>query len=153
MDMFNVTGQYTGLTDCDKKTLQEAKKCQAQQPCDRKSRDHAYRKFIAALKFERIGGPRMVYSSFIPPAYILCTSPISALKYVAIKDLQLETHHRGTYLMQQSIMPLSQMIAIIAIMKDENGNVMMLQLYQQKDKGKLAVANIVNVGTILLVKI
>lgn len=45
------------------------------------------------------------------------------------------------------------MTAIIAIMKDENGNVMMLQLYQQKDKGKLAVANIVNIGTILLVKI
>lgn len=151
--MFNVTGQYTKLTGRQKKTLQEAKNRQAQRPRDRKSRDHAYRKFIAALKFERTWGPRIVYSSFTPPAYVLCTSPISELRYVAIEDLQLETHHRGTYLMQRSITPLSQMTAIMAIMKDENGDVMMLQLYHQEDKGKLAAADIVNIGTILLVKI
>lgn len=118
MDIFNVTGQYTELIDRQKKTLQEAKKRQAQRPRDRITRDHAYRKFIAALKFERIGGPKIVYSSFTPPAYVLCTSPISELRYVAIKDLQLETHHCSTCLMQRSITPLSQMTAIMAIMKD-----------------------------------
>lgn len=44
------------------------------------------------------------------------------------------------------------MTAIMAIMEDENGDVMMLQLYQQEDEGKRAAADVVNVGTILLVK-
>ena len=152
MVVFNVTRQYTELIDRQKKTLREAKKRQAQRPRDRKSQDHAYRKFMAALKFEGVGGPRMIHSSFIPPVYVPCTSPISELRYVAIKDLQLETHHRGTYLMLRSITPPSRMTAIMAIMEDENGDVMMLQLYQQEDEGKLAAADILNVGTILLVK-
>lgn len=73
MDVFNVTGQYTELIDSQKKTLQEAKKRQAQQPCNRNFRDYAYRKFMAALKFEGIRGLKMIHLSFIPPAYIPCT--------------------------------------------------------------------------------
>lgn len=152
MDVFNVTGRYTELIDRQKKTLQEAKKRQGQRPRDRKSRDHAYRKFMETLKFKGIGEPRMIHSSFTPPAYLPCTSPISELRYVTIRDLQLETHHRGTYLMLRSITPPSRMTAIMAIMEDENDDVMMLQLYQQEDEGKRAAADIVNVGTILLVK-
>ena len=77
---------------------------------------------------------------------------MAELKKVAIKDLQLETHHRGTFLLLRSITPPSRMTAIMAIMEDENGDVMMLQLYQQEDEGKRAAADIVNTGTILLVK-
>ena len=44
------------------------------------------------------------------------------------------------------------MTAIMAIMEDENGDVMMLQLYQQEDEVKRPVVDVVNVGTILLVK-
>ena len=44
------------------------------------------------------------------------------------------------------------MTAIMAVMEDENGDVILLQLYQQEDEGNRAAADIVNVGTILLVK-
>lgn len=54
--------------------------------------------------------------------------------------------------MLRSITPPSRMTAIMAIMEDENDDVMMLQLYQQEDEGKRAAADIVKVGTILLVK-
>ena len=152
MDVFNVATQYTDLIERQKKTLQEAKKRQGQRPRDRKSREHTYRKFMAVLNLGGIEDHRLVHSSLIPPAYLPCTSPMAELRYIAIKDLQLETHHRGTYLLLRSITPPSRMTAIMAIMEDENGDVMMLQLYQQEDEGKRAAADVVNVGTILLVK-
>jgi hypothetical protein len=44
------------------------------------------------------------------------------------------------------------MTAIMAIMEDENGDVIMLQLYQQEDEDTRAAAGIVDVGKLLLVK-
>ena len=152
MDVFNVAAEYVGLIENQKKTLQEAKKRQGQRPRDRKSREHTYRRFMAALRYDGIGEQRIIHSSYIPPAYLPCTSPMAELRYVAIEELQLETHHRGTYLLLRSITPPSRMTAIMAIMEDENGDVLMLQLYQQEDEGKRAAADIVTVGTILLVK-
>lgn len=152
MDVVNVAMQYIEMMGPQKKTLQEAKKRQGQRPRDRKSREYTYRKFMAALKFRGIKKQIEIHSSSMPPAYLPCTSPMAELTNVVIKDLQLETHHRGTYLLLRSITPPSRMTAIMAIMEDENGDVMMLQLYQQEDESKRAAADVVNVGTILLVK-
>lgn len=44
------------------------------------------------------------------------------------------------------------MTAIMVMIEDENGNVILLQLYQQEDERNHAAANIVNVGTVLVVK-
>ncbi len=153
MDIYNVTDQYTQLIDRQKQMLQKAKKCQGQRPHDQKSREDAYSKFMVALMLRGDKKQKhMVYSSFIPPAYLPCITPVAELRCIVIKDLQLETHHRGTYLLLRSIMPPSCMTAIIALIEDENGDVMMLQLYQQEDKDTRAATDIVNVGTILLVK-
>ncbi|KAI9767247.1 MAG: hypothetical protein M1840_005847 [Geoglossum simile] len=153
MDVDNVTEQYAQLIDRQKQTLLEAKRRQGQRPRDRKSREETYNKFMIAFMFR--GNKRqkdMVHSSFIPPAYIPCNTPMTQLRRVAIKDLQLETHHRGTYLPLRSITPPNLMTAIMAIMEDENGDTVMLQLYQQEDEDTRAAADIVDVGTLLLVK-
>lgn len=153
MDVYNNVEQYTELIDFQKQTLQKAKKRQGERPRDRQSREYTYSKFMVALMSSRNGEERhQVHSSFIPPAYLPCTTPMTELTYVAIKDLQLETHHRGSYLLLRSITPPSRMTAIMAVMEDENGDVVMLQLYQQLDEVERAAADIVNVGTILLVK-
>jgi hypothetical protein len=153
MDVYNDTEQYTHMIDRQKKTLLEAKRRQGQRPRDRKSREEAYSKFMVALMLRGNKDQKlMIHSSFIPPAYLPCTTPINQLRGVAIKDLQLETHHRGTYLLLRSITPPSRMTAIMAIMEDENGDVITLQLYQQEDEDTRAATDIVNVGTLLLVK-
>lgn len=137
MDVYNVTEQYTELINRQKQTLQEAKKRQGQRPRDRKSREHAYGKFMVALM---LSGNReqkhLVHSSFVPPAYLPCTAPMTELRHVAIKDLQLETHHRGTYLLLRSITPPRRMTAIMAVMEDKNGDVIMLEpIMTEKDHG------------------
>lgn len=44
------------------------------------------------------------------------------------------------------------MTGIMALMEDEKGDVVLLQLYQQEDEDTRKAADIVNVGTIFLVK-
>jgi len=134
-------------------TLRKAKTRQGQRPRDRKSREDAYANFMLALMLRGDRNQKhMVHSSFISPAYLPCITPVVELRRVAIKDLQLETHHRGTYLLLRSITPPSRMTAIMALMEDENGDAIMLQLYQQEDKDTREATNIIRVGTILLVK-
>lgn len=153
MDVFNVASQHAEFFDSQKKMLLDAKKRQGQRPRDRKSRGDLYRKFMAILQAAGASEQyHMIHRSIIPPAYLPCTTPLAELRQVAIKDLQLEIHHRGTYLLLRSITPPSRMTAIMAIVEDENGDAIMLQLYQQEDEAQRAATDVVNVGTILLVK-
>lgn len=153
MDVFNVSSQYSDLISRQRKTLQEAKKRQGQRPHDRKSREHTYTNFMMLLISGGVTEQKgVVLSSFVPPSYLPCSTPLTELKPVAIKNLQLETHHRGTYLLLRSITPPNRMTAIMAVMEDENDDVILLQLYQQENQDQRAATDIVNVGTVLLVK-
>jgi hypothetical protein len=142
------------LISGQKLTLQKAKAHRGQRPRDRKSRQEAYHKFMLALASTRSTshGGRMIHSSFVPPSYLPCTAPVAELKPVAIRELQLEVHHRGTYLLLRSITPPNRMTAIMAVMEDEKGDVVVLQLYHQEDENSRKATDIVDVGTILLVK-
>jgi hypothetical protein len=153
MDVFNVTEQYTQLIASQKLTLQNVKARRGQRPRDRKSRTEAYTKFMMTLVVRRGREEgHMMHSSFIPPAYPPCIADVAELKRVTIENLQLETHHRGTYLLLRSITPPSRMTAVMALMEDEKGDIIMLHLYQQEDDDTRKAVDIVNVGTILLVK-
>jgi len=97
-------------------------------------------------------GEVMIHSSFISPSYLPCTAPVAELRPVFIRDLQLEIHHRGTYLLLRSITAPNRMTAIMALMEDEKDDVVLLQLYQQEDESVRKATDIVNIGTVLLVK-
>ena len=157
MDVYNVSSQYDGLISRQKGTLEEAKKRQGQRPRDRKSREDTYNKFMMLLMQPLMQQgitehKAMLQSSFIPPPYLPCSTPMTELKPITIKNLQLETHHRGTYLLLRSITPPSRMTAIMAVMEDEDDDAILLQLFQQEDERNRAATDIVKVGTILLVK-
>ncbi|KAF1959181.1 hypothetical protein CC80DRAFT_467564 [Byssothecium circinans] len=156
MDVDNVTDQYWDLLQNQKKTLEKAKKRQGQRPHDWKPREQTYFQFMGALLArQRLSGSDqkpMLHSSFIPPAYLPCTAPLAELQRIAIRDLQLETHHRGTYLLLRAITPPSRMTGVMVLVEDERADVIMLQLYQQEEEKVREAADVVNVNTILLVK-
>jgi len=153
MDVYNDTGQFFHVVQRHKQILQKAKKRKGQRPHDRKSREELYPGFMMALL---AGGQReqrgMMHSSFIPPAYLPCTTPLAELRRVGIRDLQLEIHHRGTYLLLRAITPPSRMTGIMVLVEDDHADVVMLQLYHQEEEDTREATDIVNVGTILLVK-
>jgi hypothetical protein len=155
MDIENAAEQYMHLLEPRKKILAKANLRKGQRPQDRRSKKELYDDFMSALMFStnslqvsRIG----IHSSFVPPAYHPCIKPFADLKPIAIKNLQLETYHRGTYLLLRSMTPPYRMTAILAIMEDGNGDAVKLQIYQQEDEEVRNAADIINIGTIMIVK-
>lgn len=91
-----------------------------------------------------------IRSSFVPPAYPPCTNGLPDLKKTMINNLVLETHHRGAYLLLRTITPASRMTAVMALVEDEDGSVLLLQLMNQ-DKD-LPADDSLSEGTALVVK-
>ena len=153
MDAHNVTEENRELINKHKKALQDAKERQGKRPRDRDSIVKAYSKFILALRScQDNKGCNIVDSPFLPPAYLPCTSPATHLSPIAIKDLQLEKHHRGAYIVLRSVALPHRTTAIMALMEDENPDAILLYLYQQEAEDTRAADKIITDGTILLVK-
>ena len=101
-------------------------------------------------------GPRrlqgQVRTSFVPPPYPPCVEPFSNLQKTMIDDLLLETHHRGTYLLVRTITSPDRMTALMAIVEDEKGDVLMVQLYHQEDDADSRTEDILPVGRVLILR-
>ncbi|KAF1350508.1 hypothetical protein EJ07DRAFT_159641 [Lizonia empirigonia] len=156
MDVDRDISHYFEALENQKRALQRAKSRQGQRPSDRKPRELMYMQFMMALmattaKEQREEG-HLLHSSFIPPAYLPCTTPLAQLTPIAIRQLTLETHHRGRYLLLRAITPPNRMTAIHVLTEDEHGDVAVLQLYQQDEQHVRDVTDIVDKGNVLLIK-
>lgn len=155
MDADTDISNYLGVIDGQKQLLQNARSRQGQRPCDRKPRAQMEMEFLMArMSMERQQQHQgyFMHSSFIPPAYLPCTTPLAQLTPILIRDLTLETHHRGRYLLLQAITPPNRMTALIVLAADQTKDAVVLQLYQQEDENVRPATDVVDVGTILLVK-
>ena len=101
-------------------------------------------------------GPRrlqgQVRTSFVPPPYPPCVEPFSNLQKTMIDDLLLETHHRGTYLLVRSVTSQDRMTAATAVVEDEQGHVLVVQLYHQEDEADGRAEDILSMGRVLIFK-
>ncbi|KAK3899288.1 hypothetical protein C8A05DRAFT_37110, partial [Staphylotrichum tortipilum] len=142
--------QYVQCLMDQKAKLELANTHQGQRPV-RKPRPQVIMQFHLALK-DSLGRPFMpgsfVKSSFVPPSYPPCQLPLSDLKKTAIRDLLLETHHRGTYLLARTVTPQHRLTAVMAIVEDEQGDVLVLQLYHQEDDAEDVLVE----GRVLILK-
>jgi hypothetical protein len=158
MDTCDVSGssQYIQLLVKQKEFLNAAKARQGERPKDRKSRKELVNNFVIQHTIQQIKQSKrdntLIYTSFVPPPYPPCIAPLEKLKQMFIKDLQLETHHCGNYLLVKSITPLNRITAIIAIVVDEKEDAIVLQLYQQDEKSNQPATSIIKQGNIFLVK-
>jgi len=157
MNIHNVsdTPQYLQLLLKQKQSFRDAQRREGQHYAAKKSRDEITLQFRlrAMMKQGKYNhNNHILRSSFVPPAYLPCLTPFCDLTKVMITDLRLETHHRGAYLLLRSITPPDRMTAIMAIVEDENKDVLMLQLYYQEEENERAAEEILEEGTVLIVK-
>lgn len=153
MDIHNVTSEYGQVLERQKEVLKKAKKRQGQRPRDWKPRDETYMRYMMSIiPLRQQSQGLLLHSSFIPPAYQPCTTSLLELNPINIRDLQLETHHRGKYVLLRAITPPKRMTGILVLVEDECRDVVLLQIYQQDEEDTRAATDIVNVGTVLLVK-
>ncbi|KAH1539391.1 hypothetical protein KXX61_007222 [Aspergillus fumigatus] len=154
MDTHDVSGnrEYWEYLRRYKQTLQHAQSRKGQRPKTTKSRDEIIFQFMLRRIRSSVAPVDLqtIRSSFVPPAYAPCTAPLRSLAKVMIKDLTLETHHRGSYILLRAVTPPDTMTSVMVIVEDEEGDVLMLQLYNQEE-GLLAEGRLIQ-GTVILVK-
>ena len=144
--------EYFRYLQRQKQNLKNAQAVKGNLAMPRKSRDEILMQFMfrQMMKAKAPANPTNIRSSFIPPAYTPCIRPFNKLKRIMIKSLCLETHHRDRYLLLRSITQTDTMTAVMAIVEDEEGSVLMLQLYNQELE--LSGAQSLKAGTVLAVK-
>lgn len=126
---------------------------------ERKTRDEVIKEFNFRLMMNMVNmvnmtsGPKgSIVSTFVPPVYLPCHSPFCSLTKTSIKNLLLETHHRGTYLLLRTATRTNRINGIMAIVEDEDGEAVMIQLYHQEKSDERVNEDIIYQGAILIVK-
>jgi hypothetical protein len=159
MDTCDVSefSEYAKLMNRQQHALQAARKRQGECPTDRRSRQQLVEMFMMQYMANQMRSldtreVLQVHSSFIPSPYLPSIAPMKDLKELFIKDLRLETHHRGNYLLLRSITPPNRMAAIMAIMEDGKESAIMLQIYQQDEEKDRPATDILRVKDIVLIK-
>ncbi len=92
----------------------------------------------------------MVIAEMYPPSVV----PYASLAKMALKELRLETHHRGHYLLVRTIAEPARLISIGTIVEDEHGDVAMLQFYHQlrPDAPHETPGTVVPAGSVCVIK-
>ncbi|KAI9640898.1 hypothetical protein NHQ30_010739 [Ciborinia camelliae] len=155
MDIDNVSEvpQYIQLLDRQKAALNAAMVYQGQRPKNMKSRQELITRFMITCLSQQMSQPRhQLYTSWVPIPYLPSVKPLEELKPMYIKDLRLETHHRGSCLIVRALTPPNRMTAIMAIVEDENADAVMLQLYQQPDEKLRPTTSVIMKNDVFLLK-
>ncbi|OJK04901.1 hypothetical protein ASPACDRAFT_49254 [Aspergillus aculeatus ATCC 16872] len=154
MDVEDVSQErgYFQLLQTQKRNLQNAKSRKGQTPRRTKTRNEIIMQFMFRQMMGNLGPvePHNLRSSFVPPAYHPSVAALRELKKTRIHNLTLETHHRGLYLLVRAVTPTDRMTAIMAVVEDEAGDVVMLQLYNQEKS--LATDGRLVEGTVMVIK-
>jgi hypothetical protein len=97
------------------------------------------------------GGPQFVTTP-MPRSYLPCTESIEDLTPILIKDLRLETHHRGRKIFIRMLTPPTRMNAVMAIVEDLEGLAVVLQLYQLPEESILPASSVLCEGGLAVIK-
>lgn len=158
MDTHDVSSisHYIQFLNAQKAALKAAKTRDGQLPTDRKTRGELigqHEMMTMENKLQRFGqNETRIQSSFLPPPYPPSTVSLHELTPIYIKDLRLGIHHRGHYLLVRSVTGPDRMTAIMAIVEDEKGDVVLLQLYQQPNENVRPASSIITNGDVFIVK-
>jgi hypothetical protein len=120
--------------------------------------DHLPQDFLIFRFLTKLGlastGPMLhfIATSQVPPPYSPCLRPLNELGAIKLADMKLHTHHRGRKITVRVCTPPHRMTAIMAIVEDEQGTALLLQLHHQPDENIVPAKELIQPGTILVLK-
>ena len=156
-DVSNVERHFQDLA-LRKTHLRAASRRKGQVPTDRLSRDEIINQQMQSVQLSRIeqmalGPPKTdMYTSFLPPSYLPSIKSLKDLKQTFIKDLKLETHHRGSYILLKAVTPPRRMAGILTVVEDEKDEVVWMQIYQQEHEEVRSAREIISPDSVIIVK-
>ncbi|KAI1773666.1 hypothetical protein F4818DRAFT_97598 [Hypoxylon cercidicola] len=104
------------------------------------------------INARRSGMNFTITTTQVPPHYPPCVRPIQELKPMMISRMGLEIHHRGNQVLVHVLTPPDRINAITAIVEDEEGTAVLLQLYNQPDESKVSKENVLQAGDVCIIK-
>ncbi|KAJ8116080.1 hypothetical protein OPT61_g2413 [Boeremia exigua] len=154
MDVQEVGDGFSDALLRQKQILERAQKRKGQRPRDWRPKDEMYTSFMMAIMMSNMSpkDTHRIHTSFIPPSYLPCSTSLAELRPINIRDLQLETHHRGRYLLVRAMTPPNRMTAIMVLVEDQAEHATMLQIYQQENETDRTARDIIDEGTVLILK-
>jgi len=87
----------------------------------------------------------ITYSEYPP-----CTVPFATLEKKFLDDLRLEIAHRGSYILLRAVVGPKRYVSVTTIAEDENGEVELVQIYNQDSRRSLG--NVMPEGQVFIVK-
>lgn len=97
-------------------------------------------------------GQHLMQTTVIGNPYAPSVASFKDLKKVMLKDLTVETNHRGSYLLLRFICPAMRMTAIMNVAEDEAGTVMPFALYFQDPETTRTAESILKEKGIIILK-
>ncbi len=94
----------------------------------------------------------MLKTTQVPSAYTPSVRMMDDLAPMAISQMELQKHHRGKKVTLRVMTPPDTMNAIMAIVEDEEGTAVLLQLYHQPKPPEVDPQEILRPNMVLIVK-
>ena len=157
MDIDDVShiSQWVQQLEQGRAVLDAAEKHKGERPTKWKSRGQLVNEFTmqhmaaGAMKTMNMS---MVSQSWIADPYPPSVAPLEILKKLFIKDMRLETQHRGCYTVLRVATPPSTRTAIMAIVEDEKADGVLLSLYQQESESDRSGNKVMEFNRVCIVK-
>ncbi|KAI2779923.1 hypothetical protein F4815DRAFT_499978 [Daldinia loculata] len=138
-----------------KENAERARRRKGEKPRDHPPPSFLVLQFIMKLNKSASMGDmanHKLYTSQVPPYYPPCIRSAQDLKPLMISEMMLENHHRGSYALVRVLTPPDRMTAVMAIVEDEEGTAILLQLYNQPEESKVAKEHILKAQDICIIK-
>lgn len=145
-ELFN---QYVAAAD-------RASKRKGQSVTDHPPAQQTVASFLWKLHMRKIqeanSGQYQVATTPIPASYPPCIRPLRDLEPAMISDMKLETHHRGAKTLLRVLTPSNRVNAALAIVEDQEGTAVTLQLYHLPEQSLVPTEHILYEGRVCILK-
>lgn len=140
-----------------KEVLRKAEFRKGQQPNDLMPRaqligKHMMDIFQRRMQQVKLDSRGMTTTNMIGERYLPSIAPLETLHKISIRDLKLETHHRGSFLLLRSITPAIRYQSVASIVEDENSVAVRLSLYQQEPETIRKADDILKQSAVIILK-
>jgi len=89
---------------------------------------------LLSYQLHKMSLPYGMATTTIPPQYAPSYRDLGSFNKITVKEMQLETHHRGKVLVGKLIVDPIRFLGISSLIEDEAGTVEKLQIYHQDSR-------------------
>jgi hypothetical protein len=138
-----------------KAAIQNAERRKDERPVDMPSWGELVAEYGMTLtrrNLENLGSSHMLITTAIGKPYAAFDASFHELTKCMIKDLRIEIHHRGAYLLLRFFSETSRETAVSNLVDDENGDAVLFSLYMQKPEVVRKAESILKRGSVVILK-